>query len=287
MTAPHPFVLLTGLAGAGLSSALNIFEDLGYRAFDNFPLQLIEDLLSKTPAGEGPVAVAIDTRAPDFDSREVMAILARIGLAGGRTAQLVFLTCDATVLLGRFNETRRRHPLAVDRPVEDGIRKDQHLTYSLRLVADLVIDTSEMSTHDLRHVLAGHYALSESPRPLTVVLESFSYRRGLPREADLVFDVRFLKNPHWDKDLRPKTGQDEAVQAYIAQDPDFERYFENIKAQLELALPRLAGARAYLTIAIGCTGGKHRSVCLVEKLKEWLIGQGYDPVVRHRELERA
>lgn len=287
MTGPLPFVLLTGLAGAGMSSALKIFEDLGYRAFDNFPLQLIEDLLTKTPAAEGPVAVAIDTRAPDFDSREVLALIARLGLAATRSVHLVFLTCDETVLLGRFNETRRRHPLAVDRPVEDGIRKDQHLTYSLRLVADLVVDTSELSIHDLRRILAGHYGLSETPRPLTILLQSFSYRRGLPREADLVFDVRFLRNPHWDPELRPKTGQDRAVQAYIAEDPDFAAYVGAIKAQLALSLPRFAGSRAYLTIAVGCTGGKHRSVGLVETLRDWLTGEGFAPVVRHRELERG
>lgn len=283
-----PLVILTGLSGAGLSTALKALEDLGYRAFDNFPLQLLPQLLTETAAADHPVALAVDSRADDFKPDRVLSTLRDLYRQNTREISVVFLCADEAMVVKRFTETRRRHPLATDRPIEDGIRKEQHLTYSLRLQADVVIDTSELSVHDLKRILTGHFGQDHQPRPLTITVQSFSYRRGIPREADLVFDVRFLNNPHWDAMCRPLTGRDGPVQDYINRDPAFAGFVDGLQGLLAPLLPRYAAeGKSYLTIAVGCTGGRHRSVYTAEKLAKWLKDQGFSPFIVHRELERA
>lgn len=283
----NPLVILTGLSGAGLSTAMKVLEDQGYHAFDNFPLKLLPALFAETPAGQHPVALVVDSRADDFHPDQILHVVRDLRAQADRDVSLVFMTADEAVLVKRFTETRRRHPLASDRPIEDGIRKEQHLMYSLRLESDVVIDTSELSVHDLKRLLVGHLGKDHQVRPLTITVQSFSFRRGIPREADLVFDARFLNNPHWDAACRPLTGRDALVQEYVDRDPDFAPFISHLQQLLAPLLPRYkAEGKSYLTIAVGCTGGKHRSVYTAEKLSKWLKDQGFSPFLVHRELER-
>jgi UPF0042 nucleotide-binding protein len=293
-------VIITGLSGAGLSTALKRLEDLGFEAVDNLPMGLIAFLVDP-PAGPGtgdeagdgdapaprPVAATIDSRSRHFSAEALRAVAGRLKARPDLAATLVFMDCADETLLRRFTETRRRHPLAQDRPVIDGIDQERRILGRLRDDADLVIDTSLLSIHDLRRVLAGHFRQGGEPG-LHVVVTSFSFGMGVPREADLVFDVRFLANPHYDPDLRPLTGLDPRVQARVAADPDFERFFDRLRALLAPLLPRYAGeGKSYLTIAIGCTGGKHRSVFVTERLAAWLRETGIRVGLSHRELERS
>lgn len=268
---------MTGLSGAGISSALKSLEDLGYEVFDNFPLEFIGGLIEQDP--NKPIAIGIDSRVRNFSPDSIVKKKNKIG------AQLVYITCDNTTLLKRFTETRRKHPLAKDRPVEDGIRKERRLLEGLKEEADLLIDTSDLSIHDLRRLLEGHYAI-DSKKRLTVTLVSFGFRNGIPREADIVMDVRFLRNPHWDKDLKPLTGQTEEVGNYIKEDENFESFITNFKNLIEPLLPRYNHeGKSYLTIAIGCTGGKHRSVYCVEALEKWLSSLDVQTFKKHRDLK--
>ncbi|MBX6369985.1 MAG: RNase adapter RapZ [Rhodospirillales bacterium] len=267
-------VLVTGMSGAGRSTALKALEDLGYEAVDNLPLSLLPSL---SDAG-GPVAVGIDVRTRGFAPNEVLATLPT-------NVSVVFLDADDELLRRRYTETRRPHPLAFDRPVIDGIRLERQLVSALRDRASLVIDTSTLSVAELRRILAGHFAL-DAPAGIAVFVRSFAYRRGLPPDADLVFDVRFLENPHYDPALRPLTGLDPAVGARIAADPGFEDFFERLTGLLRPLLPRYANeGKTYLTIAVGCTGGRHRSVYVAERLAEWLRREGQRVSVGHRDLE--
>jgi RNase adapter protein RapZ len=290
MTDPEklPLIILTGLSGAGLSTALKVLEDQGYRAFDNFPLALIQQLLNEPSVIKHPIALAVDARSDDFRPEHVQQVLRDLAQKSDRDLKLVFLTADEAKLVGRFTETRRRHPLAIDRTIEDGIRKEQHLTYSLRMVSDIVIDTTELSVHDLRRILTGHFGDDHRARPVTITVQSFSYRRGLPREADLVIDVRFLRNPHWDPTCRPLTGRDVAVGVYIQDDPQYESFITGLQGWLQPLLPRYAlEGKSYLTLAVGCTGGRHRSVFVAETLKKWLEDQGISPIIVHRDVDRS
>ena len=270
-------VIVTGLSGAGMSSALKILEDLNFEVFDNFPLPLVKSLLKDASPR---IAIGIDSRTRGF---KISAVLKA---AKTHNAKLVFITCDDAVLQKRFTETRRRHPLATDRPVMDGIKQERRLIWDLQNKADKVIDTSELSIHDLRHILEVSFAKAGNGR-LTIALKSFAFRHGLPREADIVLDVRFLKNPHWDKKLKSKTGRDKNVGKYIESDPGFKPFTENLKRFLKPLLPRYAAeGKSYLTIAIGCSGGKHRSVYVVESLKKWLNGAGFTTHTEHRDIDR-
>ncbi len=271
-------LIITGLSGAGMSSTLKALEDMGYEVFDNFPLTLIDTLMEQSHPEDVPIAIGIDTRSRGFDPAALQTMVGRIG------ARMVFLSCDEAVLQKRFTETRRRHPVARDRPVTAGIKREQEWLRPLRGEADIVIDTTDLSIHDLRHVLENRCGVAKGGR-LTVTLMSFGFRFGLPREADLVMDVRFLENPHWEPALRPLTGKDEAVGAYIVADPDFESFLIHFQAMMEPLLPRYSGeGKSYLTIAIGCTGGRHRSVYTVERLTPWLQDLGFETHVLHRDL---
>ncbi len=283
-------LLVTGMSGAGRASALRFLEDFGYEAVDNLPLGLFDKLLA-TGAGEiggdagRPLAIGIDSRTRDFDAD---TIVERIGdlRAEGVEITLVFLDCSGTELTRRFSETRRRHPLALDRPAADGIAREREIVAPLRRAADVVIDTSDYSVRDLRRALAGRFARA-AVEPLTLTVMSFGFARGLPRDADLVFDMRFLANPHWDAALRPLTGDDPAVAAYVAADPAFAPAFDHIYDLLLLLLPRYgAEGKAYLTVAFGCTGGRHRSVYVARRMAERLAEAGWSGSVVHRDKSR-
>ena len=290
---PRRVVLVTGLSGAGRSSILRVLEDLGYEAVDNPPLTLTEELISR---GERRVAIGLDARSRGFDATAVLSTLERLRLNQALRPELVFAYADEDALLRRFTETRRRHPLAPGGRVVDGIAAEMQLTAALRDAADLVIDTSDTPLPALRRLVESHFA--SNPLGVTVSLMSFGYPHGLPREADLVFDARFLRNPHYDPHLRLKTGMDADVAAYVEADPDFDAFYGQIQAMLRLLLPRFAQeGKKYVTIAIGCTGGRHRSVRIVEKLAAdlqamcsgpgGLDSRAWQVTVAHRELLKA
>ncbi len=294
---PRRVVLVTGLSGAGRSSILRVLEDLGYEAVDNPPLTLIEELACRT---DRPVAIGIDARSRGFDAAATFAALDRLRQMDALRPELVFAFAEDAALLRRYTETRRRHPLAPDAPVTDGIARETRLTAALREAADLVIDTSDTTLPALRRLVEARFAPPSPGRPgMAVSLLSFGYPRGLPKEADLVFDARFLRNPHYDPHLRPCTGLDADVAAYVEADPDFVRFFEQIVAMLRLLLPRFVQeGKKYVTIAVGCTGGRHRSVHIVEKLAAQLRSlpcagpagldmPSWQVTVAHRELQKA
>lgn len=291
----HRLVVITGMAGAGRSTALKCLEDCGYEAVDNLPLALAPHLVSGltvAPASDvtsdGPraIAIGIDSRTRDFTAEAVTALLEQLRGAENLDATLVFMDCDDEILRRRFTETRRRHPLAPESPVLDGIQRERRMVAPLRHLADLVIDTSDQSSADLKRVLQGRFAHRQGAE-LVVSVVSFSFRRGLPREADLVFDVRFLANPYYDPLLRPLTGEDDKVGAVVAGDPVFATFFSALTG---LLMPLLPGyereGKSYLTLAIGCTGGQHRSVYVARRLADWLQQQGRDVSLTHRDMQR-
>lgn len=286
-SAARPVVLLSGMSGAGLSTALKAFEDIGYEAVDNLRLGLIPALVKDQAAAGRALAIAVDARNPNFSTDELLRALQQLAQQPDLNAKLLFLECSDDALQRRFTETRRRHPLALDRPVTDGIRREREMLWPLRNEADHVIDTSLLSVHELRRLIAGHYRI-DSAAGLTLFITSFSYRHGVPREADLVFDARFLANPHWDMGLRPLTGKDAAVEAYIRKDPGYDNFMEHLSQLLSPLLPRYQQeGKSYLTIAVGCTGGRHRSVCVAEQLATMLAAHGYVVGIGHRDLDRG
>ncbi|HSK40503.1 MAG TPA: RNase adapter RapZ [Arenibaculum sp.] len=283
----RPVVLLTGMSGAGLSTALKILEDLGYEAVDNLPLALLAALADQGDLLARPLAIAVDSRTRNFTAETLLARHDELAARPELSVRLVFMDCADEVLQRRFTETRRRHPLAIDRPVADGIARERNLLAPLREHADLVIDTSMLSLPEFRRLMNGHFQRNDEPT-LHVFVTSFSYRQGLPREADLVFDVRFLDNPHYDPELRPMSGLDRPVAERVAGDPDFPGFFRHLTDLLQPLLPRYnQEGKSYLTIAVGCTGGRHRSVFVAKQLAEWLAGQGYRTGLSHRDLERS
>jgi RNase adapter protein RapZ len=289
-------VVVTGLSGAGKLSVLGALEDLGFDTVDNPPLELVSEMVGRSG---GKVAIGVDARTRGFDAGGVVATLAALRGDPVLRPELVYVTADETTLLRRYTESRRRHPLAPDARVADGIAQEQALTGLLREAADLVLDTSDLPLAAMRRLIGLHFGADATAGQLVVTLTSFAYRQGLPREADLVFDSRFLRNPHYEPTLRARTGQDPEVGAFIAADPDFAIFFERVAGLVEMLLPRFVQeGKKYATIAIGCTGGRHRSVYLVEKLATRLAGrhgaersaggpQRWRLHVMHRELARA
>jgi Predicted P-loop-containing kinase len=280
-------VIVTGLSGAGKTSALKVLEDLGYEAVDNLPVRLLTALVRPGEGPSRPLAVGIDIRSRDFGFDEVMGGIDLLRAGRCMDVRMLFLECEDEVLRRRFTETRRRHPLAVDRPLEDGIHHERALMSPLKRRADVVFDTSNLAPGEFKRVLSGHFGL-EQERALAVAVTSFAYRNGLPREADLVFDVRFLANPHYVPDLKPLTGRDDGVARYVAADPAFPAFFRGVTDLLAPLLPRfIAEGKSYLTIAVGCTGGRHRSVHVAELLAAWLKEKGIRVELRHRELDEG
>lgn len=280
----RPLLIVSGMSGAGKSTTLKALEDLDYEAVDNLPLGLADTLLASggdTP--DRPLALGIDIRTRAFDAEALVARL-RLLRGEGRDVRLIYLDCADEALQRRFSETRRRHPLAADRPAADGIERERALTDPLRRWADLVIDTTDFSVTDLRRTIAERFGQAGTPG-LTITLESFGFARGLPRDADLVFDMRFLANPHWDMALRPLTGEDQAVAAYVAADPAYGPALDRITDLLLTLIPGYGReGKAYLTIAIGCTGGRHRSVAVARALARRLEAAGHPVALVHRDV---
>ncbi len=284
-------VVVTGMSGAGKSVTLRTLEDLGYEAIDNIPLSLVGAIISEAPEGaedylpaRRPLAIGLDIRTRDFEADAIRKLLAHIEQANGVHSRILFLDCDDVALQRRYTETRRRHPLAMDRPLVDGIMLEREILAPLRSHASDLIDTTELPSNTLRNMLAAKYG--DTGIDLHVFVVSFSFRRGIPREADLVFDVRFLRNPYYDEALRDCTGREHDVQNYIAEDPDFASFIANLETLLRPLLPRYrAEGKSYLTLAVGCTGGRHRSVFVAERLGLWLREQNHEVSVRHRELQ--
>jgi RNase adapter protein RapZ len=290
-------VLVTGLSGGGKASVLRALEDLGYEAVDNPPLRMLEEMVTRS---ERRLAVGVDARTRGFDAELVLQTLERLRANPLLCPELVYTWADETTLLRRYTETRRRHPLAPEGRVAEGIAREQVLTAPLRNGADLVIDTSDLPLTSLRRLIERQFGIGgAADGHLVVSLISFAYKFGLPREADLVFDARFLRNPHYDPILQPRTGLDAEVGAFIEADPDYARFFAKLVDLMDLLLPRfIQEGKKYATITIGCTGGRHRSVYLIEKLADHLAsrvaasqaagssGFGLRLHVSHRELAR-
>jgi UPF0042 nucleotide-binding protein len=277
-------LLVTGMSGAGKSTALETLEDLGWEAIDNFPVRMLSDFLARTEGSAAPLAIAVDARTRGFVPDEIKAQFEELAARSDLSVGTLFLDCTSPEIERRYNETRRRHPLAQGRPVREGIRAERELLAPLRKWAQMVIDTSGYARNHLQQAMRERFTQGPSGA-LTITVTSFGFARGMPPIADLVFDMRFLDNPHWVEDLREQTGRDDAVAAHIEGDPAFAPAFEKI-ADLVLSLIPLYAAqgRAYLTVAFGCTGGRHRSVFSAETLSRRLQGEGYEPTLIHRDL---
>ncbi len=282
-------VLVTGLSGSGKSIAGKCFEDLGYYTVDNLPLPLLRQFLDNPldlVRGYDRIAVVTDVRAPGF-SEEFPRMMAEIDRDRLETT-LLFLEASDEVLVRRFSETRRPHPLAPDQPVIEGIRRERELLAELRSRADLVFDTSEWSIHEVRTQVYREFAATPGEEPgMVISLVSFGFKHGIPYGTDLLFDVRFLSNPHFVPGLREQTGQDPAVLEYLDKLPDFEELVSRLTDLLLYLLPRYRREnRSYLSVAIGCTGGRHRSVAIAERLRQRLERQGWPARVIHRDITR-
>lgn len=280
-------MLVTGLSGGGKASILRALEDVGYEAVDNPPVTLIEDLVART---DRPMAIGVDARTQGFDPASVLRTLARLRADPALSPCLVFVWAQREVLMRRYTETRRRHPLAPQGLTADGIEAEEALTAPLRAEADFVIDTSRLPIPELRQLIErrfGEASDADGKAGLLVALTSFAFPGGLPPDADLVFDARFLRNPHYDPILRSRTGQDAEVGAFVEADPDFAEFYARVAGLLTLVLPRfVAEGKKVATVAVGCTGGRHRSVHVVERLARTLGSGGWRLNVAHRELPK-
>ncbi|GGC22240.1 nucleotide-binding protein [Novosphingobium marinum] len=281
-------LLVTGLLGAGKSTALRVLEDLGWETIDNFPIRLFDRLVdpAEAPASDirAPLAIGFDARTRGFDPRRIIEQVKALAERTDLELTTLFLDCSGRELERRYNETRRRHPLAADMPVSSGIAAERELLEPLRRWADMMIDTTEFSTNELQQAMRERF---ERPggSEMTVTVSSFGFARGMPPVADLVFDMRFLDNPHWVDELRPLTGRDEAVGRHIEKDPAFGDAFTRIRDLSLMLLPRYrAQGKAYVHIAFGCTGGRHRSVFTAERMAAALHDAGFSPTLLHRNL---
>ena len=278
-------VLVTGPSGAGRTTAIRALEDLGYEAIDNLPLSFVPRLLEGDPVRR-PVALGIDVRNRDFSTAALIEVIDTWGADRSQPLEVLYLDCSADTLVNRFSETRRRHPIAPAETPRDGIDREMDLLAPIRVRADVLIDTTEMSPHDLKAEIGNWFSVSEQ-RALAVSVHSFSYKRGLPRGLDMVFDTRFLNNPYWDESLRGKTGLEGEVQDYVAGDDRFAAFFEKVLDLTLMLLPAyVEEGKSYFSIGFGCTGGQHRSVTMTERLAKALAEGGWQVSIRHRELER-
>ncbi|WP_339690361.1 RNase adapter RapZ [uncultured Parasphingorhabdus sp.] len=282
-------LLVTGLSGAGKSTALKTMEDIGWETVDNFPFRLVEGLLETPPSSsrgdsDPPLALGFDSRTRGFEPDKLIESVKRLQKKPGYLISTLFLDCAGGELERRYGETRRRHPLALDRPAKEGIALERTLLAPFRRWADHLIDTTDLTANDLQREIRQRFLLDKDTAT-TITLTSFGFSRGLPNNIDLLFDVRFLANPFWDPDLKKMTGLDPEVADYISKDPAYPEAIERIAGMLEFLLPRYQDAgKAYVNIGIGCTGGRHRSVHVAERLSKDLRAAGFSPNVVHRNL---
>lgn len=286
MTSPPDILLVTGLSGAGKLTVLKALEDLGWEIVDNLPQSLLERLLGVEAQGR-PLAIGIGTPARDFDPHAIIALVDRLRAAGREEISALFLDCATDELARRYDETRRRHPLAQDRPAREAIERERAVLEPLCRWAGRLIDTSRTTASDLQQRIRREFTRPGLGEP-TVSVMSFGFSRGLPPDADLVYDMRFLRNPHWDPALKPGTGKDKPVADYIAADPAYDEALTRIEELLLLLLPRYrAEGKSYINIGFGCTGGRHRSVHVAERVAARLHAAGFSPTVTHRDLAAA
>jgi UPF0042 nucleotide-binding protein len=281
-------IVVSGLSGSGKSIALNVLEDAGFNCIDNLPVSLFEtlvrDLSIEQPEQLRRTAIGIDARIPDTELTRVPELVTQLG-KHGVDCEIVFLEADHDVLIQRFSETRRRHPLTDENnDLDAAIELESRLLAPLRNAAQLHINTSRTTLHELRSLIRSRVAERESGH-LSLMLQSFGFKHGAPRNADFVFDMRCLPNPHWHPELRPLTGRDAAVTEFLEQDQKVEEMFQHVSQFLAHWVPCFESeGRSYLTIAIGCTGGQHRSVYMTERLKRFFDQQGRTCLCAHREL---
>ena len=279
-------VIITGPSGAGRTTALDALEDLGFEAFDNLPLSLLPLLISGAQK-DHPLALGIDLRNRDFSNNKLVEVINTINSDADFKCSLLYLDCSDHVLLRRYAETRRRHPLAHNQGAEVGIEKEKSLLASLSLNADSLINTSEMTPHDLKFQIEKLYGVNNLKQAMNVHVHSFSYKRGVPRSVDMVIDCRFLRNPHWELKLRKLTGLDSLVQSHIQSDPKFDVFIEKLENLIDFLIPAYENeGKSYFNLSFGCTGGRHRSVFITELITETLAKQNIRVSKRHLELER-
>lgn len=278
-------VLVTGASGAGRSTSIAALEDLGYEVIDNLPLSLVPRLLFGPPMGR-PIALGIDVRNRDFSASRLIELIDRLTRDPTLDPEVLYLDCQPDELLRRYRETRRRHPLSPESDPAQGVAMELDLLAPIRVRADVLIDTTGMSPHELKAEIARWFALRDAPG-LLVSLNSFSYKRGVPRGLDMMFDCRFLANPHWVPELRALDGRAEAVTAHVGADPHYAEFIERLRGLLLLVLPEhLREGKSHIAIGFGCTGGQHRSVVVTEHMAKALAEAGWPVSRRHRELER-
>lgn len=281
----HQLVLVTGPSGAGRATAIRALEDLGFETIDNLPLSLVPRLIDGPTLGR-PIGLGIDVRNRDFNTTSLIELIDTLTRDPRVSLDLIYLDCAPSELIRRYSETRRRHPLAPTETPTEGIDREIDLLTPIKVRADHLIDTTEMSPHDLKAEI-GHWFDRDETHSMAVSVQSFSYKRGLPRGLDMVFDCRFLTNPHWQPALRGKDGRDVDVAAHVESDPRFAEFFLRLSDLVLLLLPaHTEEGKAHLSIGFGCTGGQHRSVAVAEKLARVLAEAGWPVSKRHRELER-
>ena len=277
-------LLVTGPSGAGRTTATNALEDLGYEAIDNIPLSLVPNVIDQKL--DKSLALVVDARNRDFSVAAFLALLDRLRQMSRAWPEVLYLDCRTDVLLRRFSETRRRHPMAPEDHPSLGIERENALLAPLKAQADFVIDSSDLSPHDLKKEVAGWFAVGEAV-PLTLSLQSFSYKKGLPRDVDMVLDCRFLRNPHWDQELRPLNGLDAAVVDYIQSDLRYDEFFQRSLDLIRFLLPAYQDeGKSHLCVGLGCTGGRHRSVAVAANLGQALAKWGGAVSIRHREIQQ-
>jgi RNase adapter protein RapZ len=283
--AEHQLVLVTGPSGAGRTTAINALEDLGFEVINNLPLSLVPRVIDGPSLGR-PIGLGIDVRNRDFNATALIELIDVLTRDPRVSLEVIYLDCGIPELIQRYADTRRRHPLAPTETRSEGIDREIDLLAPIKVRADHLIDTSEMSPHDLKAEIGRRFRQDDSAK-MAVSVQSFSYKRGLPRGLDMVFDCRFLANPHWNAALRDSDGRDPAVADFIQADPRFAEFFQKLQDLILLLLPaHLNEGKAHLAIGFGCTGGQHRSVAVAERLGNVLAQAGWPVSKRHRELER-